>query len=33
MSPRSVDITALVRVFSLSGAMSWTLSLAMMLSC
>src|SRR6185369_761480 len=33
MSPRSVDITALVRVFSLSGAMSWTLSLAMMISC
>src|SRR5688572_30527414 len=33
MSPRSVAITALVRVFSLSGAMSWTLSLAMMLSC
>src|SRR5688572_5960537 len=33
MSPRSVAITALVRVFSLSGAMSWTLSLAMMVSC
>src|SRR5690348_5101300 len=33
MSPRSVDITALVRVFSLSGATSWTLSLAMMICC
>src|SRR5688572_20815427 len=32
MSPRLVDMTALVSFFSLSGAMSWVFSLAMMSS-